>query len=276
MARLGHPLWPASSTRTRPTVVAKVVGDYGSVIGWAIVSVSGLLIGAMLGMSGRFGHGTIARVTALGAGLVLAAAAVELAAEAVATHPWSGVTALLGGAATFSAINAWLATRGARDRKRCEECLVKLKSTAMVGPTSGAPIAIGTALDAVPEALVLGVTLQSAGVELALIAAIAVGNLPEAMSASSGMLSSGRPRHWILALWGGIAVATVCLTVAGYAASSLLTEEAVLLLQAFGAGTLLSLVAETMLPEAAENSPRFGGLIAAAGFGLLLLISGLG
>ena len=49
-------------------MVAKVVGDYGSVIGWAIVSVSGLLIGAMLGMSGRFGHGTIARETALGAG----------------------------------------------------------------------------------------------------------------------------------------------------------------------------------------------------------------
>ena len=85
-----------------------VVSDYGSVIGWAALSVSGLLIGAMLGMSGRFGHGTIARVTALGAGLILAAAAVELAAEAVATHPWSGVTALLGGAATFSAINAWL------------------------------------------------------------------------------------------------------------------------------------------------------------------------
>ncbi|WP_298783980.1 hypothetical protein, partial [uncultured Rhodococcus sp.] len=55
------------------------MSDYGSVIGWAALSVSGLLIGAMLGMSGRFGHGTIARVTALGAGLILAAAAVELA-----------------------------------------------------------------------------------------------------------------------------------------------------------------------------------------------------
>ncbi len=260
----------------RGLAVVMVVSDYGSVIGWAALSVSGLLIGAMLGMSGRFGHGTIARVTALGAGLILAAAAVELAAEAVATHPWSGVAALLGGAATFSAINAWLATRGARDRKRCGECLTKLKTTATVGPATGAPIAIGTALDAVPEALVLGVTLHSRGVELALIAAIAIGNLPEAMSASSGMSSAGRSRHWILALWSSVAVATICLTAAGYAASSLLTDEAVLLLQAFGAGTLLSLVAETMLPEAAENNPKFGGLIAAAGFALLLLISGLG
>ncbi|MBB3090840.1 ZIP family metal transporter [Nocardioides albus] len=249
------------------------MADYGSVIGWATLSVSGLLLGALLGLSGWFGHGTIARVTALGAGLVLAAASVELAAEAVATHPWSGIAALMGGAATFSAVNAWLAARGARDRKRCAQCLAG--PTATVAPTSGAAITIGTAIDAVPEALVLGVTLHSVGVQPALIAAIAVGNLPEAMSASSGMLSTGRSRQWILALWGSVAAATVGLTAAGYATSSLLSEEAVLLLQAFGAGTLLSLVAETMLPEAAEESPKFGGLIAAAGFGLLLLIAEL-
>lgn len=252
------------------------MSDYGSVIGWATVSVSGLLFGAMLGISGRFGHGTIARVTALGAGMVLAAAAVELAAEAISTYPWSGIAALLGGATSFSAVNAWLSTRGARDRKRCRECLVTLESTVVVSPIGGAPIAIGTAIDAVPESLVLGVSLHSTGVEFALIAAITIGNLPEAMSASSGMLSAGRPRLWILVLWGCVSIATVGLTAAGYAASSLLSDEAILLLQAFGAGTLLSLVAETMLPEAAENSPTFGGLITVAGFGLLLLISGLG
>jgi zinc transporter, ZIP family len=32
------------------------------------------------------------------------------------------------------------------------------------------------------------------------------------------------------------------------------------------------MTAETMIPKAFHNSPRFSGLLAAAGFGLLLLI----
>ena len=41
-------------------------------------------------------------------------------------------------------------------------------------------------------------------------------------------------------------------------------------LQAFGAGALLAMTAETMIPEAFHNSPRFSGLLAAFGFEALL------
>jgi len=43
-------------------------------------------------------------------------------------------------------------------------------------------------------------------------------------------------------------------------------------LQAFGAGALLAMTAETMIPEAFHDSPRFSGLLTAFGFGLLLLV----
>lgn len=98
---------------------------------------------------------------ALGAGLLLAAAAVELAAEVTRTHPWIGVAALLAGAATFSAANAWLSRRGAKHRKRCGECVAQ-SSEADV-PNSGLAIAMGTAMDAVPEAIVLGLSCTHTG-----------------------------------------------------------------------------------------------------------------
>jgi hypothetical protein len=37
-------------------------------------------------------------------------------------------------------------------------------------------------------------------------------------------------------------------------------------------GALLAMTAETMIPEAFHNSPRFSGLLAALGFGLLLVV----
>jgi hypothetical protein len=43
-------------------------------------------------------------------------------------------------------------------------------------------------------------------------------------------------------------------------------------MQAFGAGALIAMTAETMIPEAFHNSPHFSGLFAAFGFGLLLLV----
>ena len=65
-------------------------------------------------------------------------------------------------------------------------------------PNSGLAIA----MDAVPEALVLGLVLHAHGPDAALIAAITLGNLPEAMSASAGMRHANRSYGWILRLWG--------------------------------------------------------------------------
>jgi zinc transporter ZupT len=59
---------------------------------------------------------------------------------------------------------------------------------------------------------------------------------------------------------------------AGYVGFGALGEVWPLRLQAFGAGALLAMTAETMIPEAFHNSPRFSGLLAAFGFGLLLLV----
>lgn len=73
---------------------------------WGVVTATGIMAGALLGVFAPLSHRTIARAMSLGAGLLLAAAAVELAAEVTRTSPWAGIAALLVGAAAFSTANA--------------------------------------------------------------------------------------------------------------------------------------------------------------------------
>ena len=42
-------------------------------------------------------------------------------------------------------------------------------------------------------------------------------------------------------------------------------------LKAYGAGALIAMAAETMIPEAFHNGPRYSGVLAAADFASLIL-----
>jgi ZIP family zinc transporter len=46
-------------------------------------------------------------------------------------------------------------------------------------------------------------------------------------------------------------------------------------LELFGAGALIAMVTETIIPEAVHGTPRFAGTVAAVGFGALLLVGQL-
>jgi ZIP family zinc transporter len=102
--------------------------------------------------------------------------------------------------------------------------------------------------------------------------AFSVGNVPEALSSAAGMRVAGRSYTYILLLWSGIAIGAAVALAVGYVGFGSLSEAWPPRLQAFGAGALLAMTAETMIPEAFHNSPRFSGLLAAFGFGLLLLV----
>jgi zinc transporter, ZIP family len=118
----------------------------------------------------------------------------------------------------------------------------------------------------------LGIALRDPVVPLALVIAFSVGNLPVAISSTAGMRAAGRRYAYIFLLWSAIAIGATVVVVAGYAGLGSLSQVWPPRLQAFGAGALLAMAAETMIPEAFHNSPRFSGLFAAFGFGLLLLI----
>jgi ZIP family zinc transporter len=238
------------------------------------VSSVGLLVGAIAGSFYRMSHHAIAMGMSVGAGLVLAAVSLKVAADAIRiAGPGAAALSLLLGAAVFSASNALLAQFGAAHRKRCGDCIQQ--PTESQQPGSGVAIAFGNALDMVPEAIVLGIALRNPVVPLALVIAFSVGNLPAALSSTAGMRAAGRGYTYILLLWSAIAIGTAVAIAAGYVGFGSLGEAWPPRLQAFGAGALLAMTAETMIPEAFHDSPRFSGLLAAFGFGLLLLVDAM-
>jgi zinc transporter, ZIP family len=231
----------------------------------------GLLVGAIAGSFSRVRHQSIAMAMSVGAGMLLAGVSLKVAADAIRiAGPMAAALSLLLGAAVFSASNAVLARFGAAHRKRCGECIQQPAESQQ--PGSGVAIALGNALDAVPEAIVLGIALRDPVAPLALVIAFSVGNLPVALSSTAGMRAAGRRHAYIFLLWSAVAIGAAVAIVAGYVGFGSLSQAWSPRLQAFGAGALLAMTAETMIPEAFHNSPRFSGLLAAFGFGLLLLV----
>ena len=239
---------------------------------WGLAAASGTLVGAILGLKTHLPHRVIAAVMSLGAGLLLSAASFKVASEALmlagAASTAGGIVA---GAAIFSIANAALIS--AKDRKRCGEC--KEQPSEADAPGSGTSIALGTALDAVPEALVLGVALRAGAPDLALVGALALANVPEALSGTAGMRRASRSSTYVLSLWTGITLGTAATTALAFYFLSNLGPEATAILKAYGAGALIAMAAETMIPEAFHNGPRYSGLLAAAGFAALILVGAL-
>jgi ZIP family zinc transporter len=248
-----------------------VTNDVWAALAWGALSTAGLLLGAIAGAFSRLPHHAIAKAMSIGAGLLLAGVSFKVAADAIRiAGPTAAALSLLLGAAGFSVTNALLARRGAAHRKRCGDCVAQPIESQQRG--SGLAIALGNALDAVPEAIVLGIALREPIVPVTLVFAFSLGNFPEALSSAAGMRAAGRSRAFILGIWSAIAIGAAVTIAVGYAWFASVSEPWPPRLQAFGAGALIAMTAETMIPEAFHDSPRFSGLLAAVGFGLLLLI----
>lgn len=239
---------------------------------YGLLSASGLMIGACAGLLLRMRHGVVAAVTAIGVGLLIAAASLYLISGAL-----ESVTAMvvasgaIAGAAVFSLINRALERWQAHKRKRCGECVRQPSESEM--PGSGTAIAVGSLLDAVPEALIIGAAVAGgAGAlpPLALIAAFGFGNFAEGLSSSSGMRNAGRSSQYILMVWTGATLITTMAAMLGYVFfSSAGIEHG--WVESFAAGAVIALVVETLAPEAADQQPSFTGLLAMLGFAALLL-----
>ncbi len=243
--------------------------------GWGALSASGLVIGALGGYFTSLRHSTIARVMTFASGVLLAVVAVDLVINARGAASLDrAVMGLLGGAAVFSSVNWLLSRRGARDRKRCGECVKQPGEEGQ--PGSGLAIAAGTFLDGVPEGIVLGVSVLHHGAPgLGTVAAFFLGNIPEALSSSAGMRQAGRSARYVFGVWIGIAVMiSLAAAIAGHVLRGI--GPAVRgTVEAFAAGAILALVSETMIPEAFHGSPQFNGLLLVVGFVALLILLAL-
>lgn len=116
----------------------------------------------------------------------------------------------------------------------------------------GAPLAIwlGITLDGIPESLVIGASMIHSSLSLSLLAGLFLSNYPEALSSSMGMRHQGMRFGRVLLMWGSVTL----LTGIGAALGNLFfvgaDKAAFALVQGVAAGAMLTMIAETMLPEA--------------------------
>ena len=103
----------------------------------------------------------------------------------------------------------------------------------------------------------LGIGLATGeGVSVALLVAIFVSNLPEAIGSTTELSASGTSEKTIRRLW--IAVAAICTlaTLAGYAAANNVPDDLKAMIDGFAAGALLVMLVDSMIPEARARAVR--------------------
>lgn len=119
---------------------------------------------------------------------------------------------------------------------------------------SSAPFAIlvGTLIDNIPEALVIGFNAGVGHISTSFLMAVFISNIPEALSSSIGMRQAGTPAKNILALWGGAVLLSGITAVVGSLVMNFTTDWMVATAQATAGGAILAMLASTMMPEAYE------------------------
>jgi CRP-like cAMP-binding protein len=136
------------------------------------------------------------------------------------------------------------------------------------GSHGGAAIAIwlGIMLDGIPESLVIGSSMIHAKISLSLMVGLFISNFPEALSSSIGMRRQGIRPIRILLMWTSI----VLMTGIGAAIGNSFFAEAdpvmFTLLEGTAAGAMLTMLAQTMLPEAYFKGGSIVGFATLLGF----------
>lgn len=231
---------------------------------WGWLAGGALVLGALLGWYLKLPLRLTAGVMAFGSGVLLSALSFDLMDDA---QQHGGLLAtgsgFLVGALLFTIINAWLARRGAKHRKRS----AGKQPTEAEQSGSGMAIAVGALLDGIPESIVIGTSMLSGkGVSLVAVAAIFLSNIPEGLSSSVGMRQARRSAAYVFGLWTGIALISGLASVVGYVAFRSAPHAIVSAVTATAAGAILAMLIDTMIPEAFHDSHALAGLVAVAGF----------
>jgi ZIP family zinc transporter len=238
---------------------------------WGAAASGMLLVGAIIAYVFRPSPKVNAVIMAVGAGLLLGSVAYDLIEEALKSSSLLVVVfSFFLGSAVFVVGDLIIDRMGAAQRK---------DPTGAQADGSAKAIVMGSVLDGVPESFVLGLTVLQGGINIPLLLGVAISNFPEGMASSSGLRIAGWPLTRIVLMWSLVILVSALAAAAGYVlldpTSGSIGPNGQAFAQAFAAGALLTMLVDTMLPEAYEEERDFTGALVVLGFAGSLALAAL-
>ncbi len=236
-------------------------------MGWGLVAALSLPLGAAIGLHWRLPVWQIAAIMAFGAGTLISSLSYELVAEA---YDKGGLDAsflgLTAGALLFFAGDLMIDRRGGRHRKRSKGTQEQDAGTALL---------LGAILDGIPESIVIGIGIATGGsLGYAFVVAVLISNLPEGLSSATGMRKAGYADRRIMLMWCVVALVSAMAAGLGALAGDA-PDHVVAFLEALAGGAILTMLADTMMPEAFDESGHrpWIGLVTVLGFAVGALLN---
>lgn len=210
---------------------------------WGFAGASSLLIGAVIGAKANLPNRAIGLILGFGAGTLVSAVAFELTEESFSLGGADTVALglALGGLSYYGGTVA-ISRRGGAER---------MGASGRDDADSSNALLLGAVLDGIPESVVIGITLLAGGdVGAPFLAAVFISNLPEAISSSQGMCRQGLSLFKVLRRWSVVVAASTLAAALGYGVLEGASDDTIGLIQAFAGGAVLTMLADTMFPEA--------------------------
>jgi zinc transporter, ZIP family len=224
---------------------------------WGALGALALLIGALLALDLPLRPRATGLIMGFGAGALIAAVAYELVPESEVDGVWV-VVALVAGALVFFVGDVLVDRGGGRGRK-------KLSHPGADG--GGKAIFLGTALDGAPESLILGMSLGTGGaISVVFLAAVFISNLPEGIAGTVSLRREGHSPRAVVLMWLALIAMSAAFAALGWGVIRWIPGFDDAYVQAFAAGAVLTMLADTMMPEAYEQGGKAAGLLTVLGF----------
>lgn len=234
------------------------------------VSGLSLLFGAATGLIFNLNQRVIARFMAFGAGVLVCALTFGLMEEAFGHGGFDAIIIgfLLGGI-VFILGDYVLHIKGGRRHKKHQ--LVQAKSD-----SNGKVITMGALLDGIPESVALGIALfTGGGTGILMLVAIVLSNFPEGISSVDGLKKEGFTSAGIYKIWAVVAFLALIFTVLSFIFLHDINPNTIGIIEAFAAGAILAMLADSMMPEAFDEGGFSIGILTVLGFLTAFIVSKL-
>lgn len=251
---------------------------------WGGLSSASLYLGEALAGPMARAHRATGLVMAFGAGTLLSAIAYELVPASSLDRAAGAGLAFGLGAVVYFVGDAIIDRRGGEQRQSIARALADDLEGKDAddhaagdgsddedgndggGGDSGAAMFLGALLDGLPEAFVLGIGIQLGGdISVAFVAAVFVSNIPQGVAGTSSLLAAGYGQRRVFWMWTALSVAAALTAWLGYGLGDSIGDAGVYP-QAFAAGAVLTMLADSMMPEAFRHGGKLVGLFTVLGY----------